>query len=352
MSFSDVIVVFGGNSSERRVSVASGQHVLSVLDGAAAWFESPDGRIFVCGREEIAAFARPFENDFKPAGAATFDSLAHALDAAGRGKAFFLGFHGTGGEDGTAQRLFEERGIAFTASGSQASATAFDKRKTKRTVEAAGVRCAAELALPLEDEGAIARGLSELFNKHGRVVAKPVAGGSSVGLHHLRALTDIPRAAAAIASTGEAYLAEEFIAGRELTVGVVESASSGASSESTHSHLRALPCSEVRLDDGRAFDFEGKYLGKGTTEITPAEVPPEVAKAAQQVALAAHRALGCRGYTRTDLILGNSGPVFLETNTLPGLTRASFIPQQLAAEGTSMRAFLEGQLAIARGRYT
>jgi D-alanine-D-alanine ligase len=106
----------------------------------------------------------------------------------------------------------------------------------------------------------------------------------------------------------------------------------------------------VRVEAGRAFDYEGKYLGKGTREITPAEVAPAVTRAAQELALAAHRALGCEGYSRTDIIAAAAGPVFLELNTLPGLTRMSFIPQQLAAEGTSMAQFLDGQLAIARAR--
>jgi D-alanine-D-alanine ligase len=113
---------------------------------------------------------------------------------------------------------------------------------------------------------------------------------------------------------------------------------------------RALPPSEVRMDPGRAFDFAGKYLGKWTREITPAEVSPEVTRAAQELALAAHRALGCVGYSRTDMIVGPQGPVFLELNTLPGLTRMSFIPQQLAAEGTPMLTFLQGQIELAKQR--
>src|SRR5919108_132150 len=133
---------------------------------------------------------------------------------------------------------------------------------------------------------------------------------------------------------------EQIISGIELTVGVVDGPK-GA---------RALPPSEVRLEEGRAFDYEGKYLGKGTREITPAEVPARVSRAAQQVALDAHKALGCEGYSRTDVICSERGPVFLEINTLPGLTRMSFIPQQLAAEGTSMKSFLEGQIALARRR--
>ena len=172
-------------------------------------------------------------------------------------------------------------------------------------------------------------------------MAKPVAGGSSVGLYHLRSLADIAAAAKAIAAAPEVYLAEEFLAGRELAVGVVEGA--GGS-------LRALPCSEVKLDEGFAFDYAGKYLGRGTTEVTPAEIEPAIARAAQELAMTAHRALGCEGYTRTDLIITSRGPVYLETNTLPGLTKRSFIPQQLAAEGTPVLAFLEAQVALAQAR--
>ena len=175
---------------------------------------------------------------------------------------------------------------------------------------------------------------------YGRLVAKPVAGGSSVGLYHVDSKEQVEAAARGIEQSGEPYLAEEFVTGTELTVGVVDGPK-GA---------RALPPSEVRLEQGRAFDFAGKYLGHGTKEITPAEVPADVSRAAQELALAAHRALGCEGYSRTDVIAAKSGPVFLELNTLPGLTRASFIPQQLAAEGTTLLSFLEGQLAIARNR--
>jgi D-alanine-D-alanine ligase len=182
--------------------------------------------------------------------------------------------------------------------------------------------------------------MREMLAIYGRIVAKPVAGGSSVGLYHLLAPDEVDPAARKMEESGEPYLAEEFISGTELTVGVLDGPG-GA---------RALPPSEVRLEQGRAFDYEGKYLGKGTREITPAEVPPQISAAAQGMALAAHRALGCEGYSRTDVIAQARGPVFLELNTLPGLTRASFLPQQLAAEGTPMLTFLEGQLTIARAR--
>ena len=341
MSFDDVIILFGGTSSERRVSVASAQHISSQLPGARCWFELARGPVFAVSEAELAAFERPFETDFTPAGVPQFENISAALDAGARDRSLFLlGYHGTFGEDGQVQKMLEARGLAFTGSGSLASAKAFDKAWAKRLAQAQGVRVAEAIELPRNDARAIAESLSGLLARHGRVVAKPVAGGSSVGLHHLRASQEIASAADVIAQAREAYLAEAFIEGPEVTVGVVDG---------PHG-TRALPATEVRMDPGRAFDFEGKYLGKGTLEITPAELPAETIAAAQQLALTVHKTLSCYGYSRTDVICSPRGPVLLEINTLPGMTRRSFIPQQLAAEGTSVRAFLEGQIALARDR--
>jgi len=172
------------------------------------------------------------------------------------------------------------------------------------------------------------------------VVVKPVASGSSVGLYMVHSEADAERAAAGVAGAREEYLAESFVQGTELTVGIVDS----------ESGPRALPATEVRVERGKSFDYENKYIGSAAREITPAEVPEETSRSAQQAALAAHRALGCEGYSRTDVICDDRGAVFLEINTLPGLTRRSFVPQQLQAEGTSMRSFLDGQIALARRR--
>ena len=338
MSGSDATILFGGSSSERRVSVASGQHVSAILDEAQALFLSPEGAVFEVRREELARFERPFETDFLPAREAAFANLLAAVESDPK-RVYLLALHGGEGEDGTLQRMLEGRRIAFTGPGALASARAFDKEIAKQVASSAGVRIAQSVHLSADPKVMRATLLSMLAT-YGRVVAKPVAGGSSVGLHHLLSEADVEKAATAIAATGEAYLAEKFVSGTELTVGVVDGPQG----------LRALPPSEVRLAPGRAFDFEGKYLGKGTTEITPAEVAPEVTRAAQHLALEAHRALGCEGYSRTDLIVSAGVPVFLELNTLPGMTRASFIPQQLAVEGTTMLQFLEGQLEIARIR--
>src|SRR5256714_2664079 len=338
MSGSGVIILCGGTSNERRVSVASAQHIAAVLDEAAAWFLAPTGAVHPVTGDELAGFERAFERDFKPAAAAAFPSVVAAFESQ-PSQVYVLALHGGEGEDGTIQRMLEARRIAFTGPGAEASAKAFDKEVAKQVAGAAGVRTARSVHLS-KDPRILRQELEEMLSIYGRVVAKPVAGGSSVGLYHVSSAEEAGRAADGIDESGEPYLAEEFVSGAELTVGVVDSPSGP----------HPLPPSEVRLEQGRAFDYEGKYLGKGTREITPAEVAPEVSGATQDLAIAAHRALCCEGYSRTDIIVSAKGPVFLELNTLPGLTRASFLPQQLAADGTSMLSFLEGQLAIARKR--
>lgn len=336
----DVIILFGGTSGERRVSVASAQNISSKLQGCELWFWSPAGFVHPVDAAELAAFERPFENDF----VARKDDLGTidvALDHV-KGKTFLLALHGGTGEDGTIQRMMENRKLGFTGSGSEASARAFDKVAAKNIVRLKGVKTADSTVLPQRSPAAALSALQQLFAKHGRVVVKPVADGSSVGLHHVKTHEDVARVAEAVAQDPErAYLAEAFLRGREMTCGVVERAGG----------VKALLPSEVIMDEGRAFDFEGKYLGKGTREITPADAPETIIAAVQHVAVTAHEALGCRGYSRTDVIVTDNGAYFLETNTLPGMTKASFIPQQLAVEHTDVVDFLVGQLKIAATRY-
>jgi D-alanine-D-alanine ligase len=137
------------------------------------------------------------------------------------------------------------------------------------------------------------------------------------------------------------YIIEQFIKGRELTVGVADRGDGKPF---------ALPVVEIEVDPGREFDYLGKYLGKGTREICPAKIPDDVATAAQQMAVAAHTALGCEGYSRTDIMAASEGPYYLETNTLPGMTTSSLVPQELRAAGIEVRDFLEWQMDIARKR--
>lgn len=333
-----LLVLLGGTSTEHRVSVASGQTLLAALPGASAWFLSREGSVHALDRDRVLRHEQPFVRDLDP-GPPTWPTLASALDAAHPASVLVLALHGGEGENGTLQRELERRRLAFTGCGSAASAAAFDKHRAREIVSAAGVRVAeATLIAPGDPEGPDR--VRAIAARHGGAALKPVADGSSFGLALARDERELAAALEVLRAARVPYLAEAFIRGTELTVGVLHGTGPA----------RALPASEVRIDPGGSFDYAGKYLGRGTRELTPAQVPDDVARAAQDLAVRAHLAIGGEGYSRTDVIAAADGPVFLEINTLPGLTSASFYPQQLAAAGISLRSFLDEQIALARRR--
>ncbi len=337
----DTTILFGGDSGERRVSVASAQHVAVVVPSARLWFWAPNGQVFEVSHDDLLHHTQPFERDFIPTVAATYPSLLDAFNDASPADTFFLALHGGKGEDGTVQGWLEERRLYFSGSGAIASRLAFDKARAKDAVAARGVRVALSHTISPADTAAAEAAICDVLDNAARAVLKPVADGSSEGVSFVSDSTDISAALAAVRAYGAPFLVEAFVEGTELTIGVLDEDAAP----------RALPASEIRVERGRSFDYAGKYLGVGTREITPAEISQEDHAKVAAVAVASHQATGCRGYSRTDVILSTSGPVFLELNSLPGLTRASFIPQQLEAAGISMQAFVQGQLELARSRY-
>lgn len=343
---SSVILLFGGQSSERRVSVASAQYVAQVLPDASGWFWAPDGRVIEVSQAELIAHQKPFKNDFNPLTATTYNSLKEAVAQEGQKaepRVTIIGLHGGSGENGEVQSIFEAHHVPFTASGALASATAFKKDAAKKLMREAGIRVAPALFVPAGDAQRGRAVLDEMVTRYGRVVLKPNADGSSHGLFIVENDIQKENALFWVESHPEmSCLVEAFIRGREMTTGVV--AMNGES--------RALPSSEVLMETGRVFDYEGKYLGEGSTEITPADISAELADRLGRLACQAHDLLGCFGYSRTDFLVDENGPVFIETNTLPGLTSASFIPQQLEAAGISMLTFLRGQVEEAHSRGT
>jgi len=327
-----IIVLFGGRSDERHVSVASAQNIVRTLESPLAWFWAPNGAVHDVALKDLLSHQRPFEVDFIPTRPAIFPDLEQALDTLPvENPLFLLALHGGEGEDGTVQRMLEQRGIPFTGSGSEASAIAFDKARAKERIARQVPNAESTIA---RDAGELRMAVDDLFSRHERLVLKPLAGGSSRGLFFLGRADPLPQ------DLGVPYLVEQFVAGRELTVGVVDE----------DGGPRALPVIEIEVDPDHAFDYEGKYLGRGTREICPANIPEELAREAQSAAVAAHVALGCFGYSRTDLVGAADGLYFLEVNTLPGLTTMSLVPQQLAAVGVSFREFLEKQVELAARR--
>jgi D-alanine-D-alanine ligase len=327
-----VIVLFGGRSDERHVSVASAQNVVRTLGAPLAWFWASNGAVHDVNRDELLAHPNPFTNDFQPSRPAIWPDLEMALDTLPvEDPVFLLALHGGEGEDGTVQRLMESRGIPFTGSGSSSSEAAFDKGRATEMVKDR-VRIAESRIV--QDVSTIDRTIAEMLQRHEKIVLKPLAGGSSRGLFF------VERGGAIPSIDNIPYIVEQFISGRELTVGVIDSENGPL----------ALPVIEIETDPGATFDYEGKYLGKGTREICPAKIPDAMRDEAQAISVIAHIALGCEGYSRSDLIAGEDGLYFLELNTLPGLTTSSLVPQQLHEAEISFRDFLEQQIAMARGR--
>lgn len=331
-----IIVLFGGTSDERHVSVASAQNVVRALAGSStnplAWFWAPDGKIHDVALNDLLAHARAFEIDFVPTRPAIFPDLEQALDTLPvEDPVFLLALHGGAGEDGTVQRLLEARGIPFTGSGSAASAAAFDKGRAKELL-AGRVRVAeSRIARNAND---LREATDDLFTRHERLVLKPLAGGSSRGLFLWSRPVPDQNDDNRSYDIDVPYIVEPFLAGRELTVGVIDHGEGPF----------ALPVIEIEVDPGHSFDYAGKYLGHGSREICPANIPDPLAREAQDAALAAHLALGCSGYSRSDFIATSDGVTFLELNTLPGLTVSSLVPQELAVVGIGFREFLIGQV--------
>ena len=285
-----VVVIMGGISSEREVSLVSGAAITKALRESGF-----DATSFDLGHDIAALIAA-----LTPAPDAVFNAL-----------------HGRFGEDGTVQGLLELLGIPYTHSGVLASAIAMDKPTTKRLVETVGIRTPKGRVVARAELG---RG----DPMPAPYVIKPVAEGSTVGVHIVRKGENMPPLDGE-RSLGESVLVEEYIKGRELTVGIMGD--------------RALGVTEIRFQGG-IFDYTAKYTAGHAQHILPAEIPAVVYDAAMQAALLAHRTLGCRGISRSDFRYddtqpGDTGLYFLELNNQPGFTPVSLVPEQAQRAGIS-----------------
>jgi D-alanine-D-alanine ligase len=288
-----VVVLYGGISAEREVSLSSGRKVIEALR----------------------------EGGFDVTPIDVGEDLAAVITAIREAKpdAVFNALHGRFGEDGAIQGVLDWMGIPYTHSGVRASALAMDKAAAKAVFQSAGLPVAPGREVDVAElEAADPLPLP--------YVVKPVNEGSSVGVEIIRS-GDNRRAAVARAwRYGKVAMVEEYIPGRELTVGVMGD--------------KALAVTEILADAGVFYDYESKYSDGGSRHVIPAAVHPDAYARALDVALAAHRAIGCRGATRCDFryddTKGEPGRlVLLEINTQPGLTPTSLLPEQAAHLGMS-----------------
>jgi D-alanine-D-alanine ligase len=297
--FGKVAVLLGGRSAEREISLQSGEAVLAALR-----------------RSGVDAY--PFD----PA-----DQGLEMLLQQGFKRAFIT-LHGRFGEDGTIQGVLEWIRLPYTGSGVMASALAMDKWRTKLIWQAAGILSPRYALLQADsDYAAIADTLGL------PLIVKPAREGSTIGLSKVFDSKDLEAAYHLAAQHDSLVLAEEFIAGQELTVAV----------------LGDMPLPLVRIEiAGDLYDYEAKYFSNETRYFCPSGLPGDVEEAIQKQALQAYRVLGCRGWGRVDLILTPSGQFyFLEANTSPGMTGHSLVPMAAKAAGISFEELVVKILDLA-----
>jgi D-alanine-D-alanine ligase len=299
-------LIAGGKSSEREVSLKSSEQVYQALNK-----EKYDIRRFH-PLHDLERLARE----------------APGLDGA------LIIMHGRGGEDGTIQGMLDLLGVPYQGSGVLASALAINKELSKILYLQAGLKVPHALAFtrkqaPSPQEIEPTLGLP--------AVVKPVNEGSSIGITIAKDLQELKNGLAAAFKLDYRVMVEEFIEGVEVTGGVLGNAD-----------LRALPLVEiVPATDYPFFNYEAKYQAGATSEICPARLSRELTGAAQQCAVAAHHALGCRGYSRTDMKIRDGVIYILETNTIPGMTATSLFPQAAQAAGIEFPDLLDQLIELA-----
>jgi D-alanine-D-alanine ligase len=303
-NFGKVGVLYGGRSAEREVSLMSGTGVHQALLEAGV-----DAHLFDTGEKSLADLA-----------AAGFERV-------------FIALHGRWGEDGTIQGALELLGIPYTGSGPAACALAMDKVMTKRVW--------LHHALPtprfvVMDADTVPESVPERLGLP--LIVKPTHEGSTLGLTKVNLPGSMTGAYELAAKFDEYVLAEEFVAGRELTVAIL-----GGGKDA-----RALPVIEI-IAPGGNYDFKNKYYTDDTRYVCPAELPPALAAHIQEICVMAYRSLGCEGWGRVDVMLDTtSKPFLLEANTSPGMTGHSLVPMAAKAAGISYAELCVDILRTAR----
>jgi len=295
-----VVVLAGGLSPERDVSIRSGRRVADALRvvGVDVAVLDVDADLLGTLGEEKPACVVPL-------------------------------LHGAPGEDGAIRDVLVALGLPFVGSGPAACRRAFDKPIASSLVEAAGVSVPASMALPHATFRELGAGavLDAVVARLGLpLMVKPTRGGSSLGATVVRSGADLPAAMVAAYAYGEIALVESFVPGTEVAVSVVEDADGP----------RALPAVEV-VPDGGFYDYGARYTAGATEFFVPARLPDDVLVACAEAAVTVHRTLGLRDWSRSDLIVDAEGtPWFLEVNVAPGMTETSTYPQAVAAAGLDL----------------
>jgi D-alanine-D-alanine ligase len=317
-----VIVLMGGTSSERDVSLATGircaealracGHTVSALDPARGEISESEQRALASGT--VVQVAPPSQDALRRMASEALPRLAGILPRRGEADVVFLGLHGGIGEDGTIQAMLDLAGVPYTGSGHLASALAMDKELSKQLFRQAGVPTADWVMAPAP--------VREVESRLGfPVVVKPSKQGSTVGLSIVKEPSALEAAIQEAFDFDDEVMLERFVPGRELTVGILGG--------------EALPVGEI-LPKHEIYDYECKYTPGMADERFPAALTSDETARIQDAAQKAFRALKLGGCARIDFRMTPDGTFYcLEANTLPGMTQTSLVPQAAAAAGLS-----------------
>ena len=299
-----IAVLSGGWSKERSVSINSGKAVLGALDK---------------GKYEIVSFDP--KDDLN-----VLWQQRHELDLV------FNVLHGKYGEDGRIQGLLEVFGIPFVGSGVLSSAMTMNKRVTKEVYRSVGLRVPKDIILKKEPAVSIGKIKDTLGTP---IVIKPVSEGSSIGISIMENDRDILAGIEKAFQFDQELLLEEYVSGREITCAVLG-----------RNHLLTLPLVEIiPKESHQFFDFDAKYTAGETSEICPAQIDSALQSEASKMAQSAHKALQCRDWSRTDMIVKNNIIYMLETNTIPGMTETSLVPLAARGKGWDLGQLLDRMIS-------
>ncbi len=352
-------ILTGGASAERDISLATGAQIAAslpadrfesvLLDPLALMVRNPSigdaqrdqarellqsGGIVQRPRE----LPKGLEEHITSAEKAIVPASTAMSNSSGPVDVVLLALHGTWGEDGRIQGLLDTIGIPYTGSGVLASALAMDKVMAKKVLASEGLDVPRGVVVSSAsgDDLALAGSIGV------PAFVKPVASGSSVGAAIVTSAAQLASAIAEALRYDERAMVEELLGGRELTVAVIG-----------NDELVPLPVIEI-VTKREFFDYTAKYSAGESEEIVPAHIPDDVARRAQDIAVRAHAALGCRGMSRTDLVWSGGRMVTLEVNTIPGMTANSLLPKAARAAGIQfgdlLARFVDWALEDARRR--
>ncbi|MDO5043735.1 MAG: D-alanine--D-alanine ligase [Coriobacteriia bacterium] len=288
-----VALIMGGRSDEREVSLNSGSQAYEALIQKGFQVKTFD----------------PIDHQMLR------DLIAYDADVA------FIALHGKYGEDGVIQGALEEIGLPYTGSGVRASALAMDKFRSKILYKHVGLQTPKSILIERGDSYSCSNISSQLGEK---VVVKPTSDGSALGVSIVHEISQLNEALEKALEVGSRALIESYIPGTEITIGVLG-----------NENVEALPIIEI-VPHAEFYNYEAKYEQGGSDHIIPARLDEAVYQKAQDIAIRAHKILGCRGMSRSDLIVDEENEIWiLETNTIPGMTQTSLLPDAARHAGYS-----------------